>query len=137
MNFEKVESTENLKSRISNGHIEIGLYPVIYGFRVRVSIEGDEFCQLDLCGGNNLEMIDLLYNGCRQILEGQFRENGRADFKEFPTQNRKPFFKDMNFLKEFCDLILKYREHDIDDPRFKVTQDMLDQCRLDYNLNPI
>lgn len=137
MNLQKAEETRDLKSRLSNGHIEIGLYPVIYGFRVRVSVIGDSFCQLDLCGGNNLAMIDLLYNGCRKIIDGQIRENGHANFKEFPIQHRKPFFKDTNFLKEFCNLILKYQEHDIDMAEFEVTQEMLDQCRISYGLSPI
>jgi len=136
--FNKVENTEDLKSVISNGNILIGLYPVMYGFRVRVSsVDDDMFCKLDLCGGNNLEMIDLLYNGIRQIIEGQIKEKGYVDFKEFPTQERKPFFKDMGFLKDFCNLILKYREYDFEDPSFKICQEYLDNCRLSYGLKPL
>lgn len=137
MSFKKIKDNENLKSVISFNDVEIGLYPVVYGYRVRVSEKDNWMCLLDLCGGDNLEMIDLLYNGIKTILEGQFRENNKFDFREFPIQEIKPFYKDMNFLKEFTALILKYRETFILDKNFQITQEKLNDCRLKYNLNTL
>lgn len=135
MEFKKVEDRHpDLYERIELDGVEIGIYPVMFGYRVRVGYVGRMSSELDLCGGDNLEMIDLLYNGCRLIVEGQHRMNvrdSRAWFKpqEFPEQNVKPFYKDLDFLGKFCDLITRYRKDDIANPEMKVTRDKLDKAR--------
>lgn len=135
MKFEKSKDTKDLFHRtvlnMDSNSIEMGIYPVMFGFRVRIGFVGKSYCQLDLCGGDNLEMINLLYNGSRQIIEGQLRLNGKIDFNEFPEQVKKPFYKGMEFLKVFCDLIIKYREHEeVDVNNIPITREDLEAARF-------
>ena len=108
----------------------------MFGYRVRVGIVGRMSSELDLCGGNNLEMIDLLYNGCRVILEGQLKANkgkGGASwvsFGEFPEQKIKPFYKDLDFLGKFCDLVMKYSEDEVTPEEMKITREKLNLARM-------
>ena len=126
MKFKPATHTEDLYERlVINDSIEMGIHPVIFGYRVRVGSVGSLCYDLDLCGGDNLEMIDLLYNGTRQIIEGQLREQGKINYSEFPIQHTKPFFKDMEFLKDFCALVLKYREHEFNVAEYEITRDNL------------
>lgn len=127
MSFKKDKDSEYLLNRLTFNDLELGIYRVIYGYRVRVGYIGEMSYNLDFCGGANIDMINLLYNGVKTIIEGQIRENKNVDFKEFPYQRVKPFYKDMNFLKEFCDLILKYRENDYICKEFEITLEKLSQ----------
>lgn len=89
-----------------DGKIEMGIYPVIFGFRVRAGrIESSghsSWYDLDWCGGDDIKQIQLLYTICRTILEK--RDSSSSLFSGLPPASRvKPFWKD----EEFTDIITK------------------------------
>ena len=52
MKFIPAEDTEDIYQRLvsEDGKIEMGIYPVIFGYRVRAGYVGSMICQLDWCG---------------------------------------------------------------------------------------
>lgn len=92
-----LEEGELLHRRISeNGLIEIGVYPVIYGYRIRAGFAGYMVCELDWCAGADWERVNRLYSIMMAIL-GQ-RPEGPDCFDDLPSQSRvKPFYNDQAF----------------------------------------
>jgi hypothetical protein len=90
--------------------IVIGVYPVIYGFRVRAGYIGDFYYHLDYCCGNNLSDVELIFSAVKNILEQ--RENNSNLFK-FPQQYRKPFMKNEEEFKQLISMIDKDSYHRI------------------------
>lgn len=80
-----------------NGIVEIGVYKVIFGWRVRAGFCGDAFCQIDWCGGDNWENVERLFSICHSILTK--RDEDKNCFNGIPETSRiKPFYNDLNFL---------------------------------------
>lgn len=104
MEFIEAENNENLWCRLvsEDGRIEIGVYTVMFGYRVRAGFVGDFFCHLDYCCGDKQEMVEYIYSGVKAILENT---TGDKPFSKFPHQNIKPFFNDQDNFKGFSKLI--------------------------------
>ena len=95
MKFIEAENTDDLLQRIvsEDGKIEIGIYPVIFGYRVRGGYVGNMWCEIDWCGGADQSQLELLYSIAKNILED------KGTFSGLPTVSRiKPFFKDDEFV---------------------------------------
>lgn len=81
-----------------NNLIEMGVYRVLFGWRVRAGFCGQAYCQLDWCAGNNWKDAERLYSLCHAILLQ--REENKDCFDGLPTISKvKPFFNDLEFLK--------------------------------------
>lgn len=81
-------------------NVEIGIHPVIYGWRVRAGYIGDDWCHLDYCCGSDPIMLKFILSVCKTILE----TNG-CDFKVFPRQHVKPITSDAHCFSELISLM--------------------------------
>jgi hypothetical protein len=83
-----------------DGKIEMGIHPVIFGYRVRAGFVGDCGVNLDWCGGDDHKQIEILYSVAKNILEH------KNSFHGVPTHSKiKPFYKDEEFVKEIMSLV--------------------------------
>ncbi len=93
--------------------IEIGIYPVIYGYRVRAGVIGDGYVYLDYCAGadqkqveNIYSMVETIINSRMNMMKPDMSKNEKSGFifKVFPKQNRKPMFNDPECFVELAKL---------------------------------
>ena len=99
MIFKPAEPNINWAYReVSDGNfIEIGIYPVLYGMRVRAAFVGNQWSDIDWCCGLNQQTMNYAFSLLKYVL-GQ-REENRDAFKGLPTHSRiKPFTSDLEFL---------------------------------------
>ncbi len=104
MNFILAEDSEDLYQRLvsEDGKIEMGIYPVMYGYRVRAGYVGSMVCELDWCGGDDQSQLELLYSICKNILES------KGNFSNIPIRSEiKPFYKDAQFVEAINSLTTK------------------------------
>ena len=85
--------------RVSENEIvEMGVYRVMFGYRVRAGIVGSPFCHLDWCGGGNWKDVERLYSLCYAILSS--REESKKCFDGLPPVSQiKPFYNDFDFVR--------------------------------------
>lgn len=106
MEFKELENqvSENyiFRQESTCGKVEIGVWPVMFGYRVRAGFTGSLCCELDYCCGDNDIHVGFIYNYVKNIMEQQ--EVSRDMFRIFPRQNIKPFFKDAENYEKFCSL---------------------------------
>lgn len=98
MKFHKTPATEDLFLRVvdETNTIEIGIYRVLFGYRVRAGyIEKDGCYKLDWCCGNRIEDILWLYLACICILSQRDPEDCFEGLP--PVSQIKPYFNDMEF----------------------------------------
>jgi hypothetical protein len=92
--YEDAPDNENFYCRKVSDEIEVGVYPVLYGDRIRASYLGDGRLSFDYCAGNNPAFVEVLYGLVLACLKK------KIPFKEFPPQDVKPFYNDPhNFAK--------------------------------------
>lgn len=114
MKFKEIEPSPQLgwsNCRVSEGdpntisQVHIGVYPVLYGHRVRAGFVRDLWgCVLDWCGGANWDDVERLYNICHGILSA--RDEGPDCFHGMPpSSNVKPFYNDPVFLTTVGELL--------------------------------
>jgi len=100
MNFQHTEDMPHLTNRKVSGTIELGVYRVLFGYRVRAGYIGNGYCDIDYCCGDDPVMISRVYSAVLTILSN--RDEIYA-FKDFPIQNSKPMVNDrvcfVNLLK--------------------------------------
>lgn len=100
MDFQKAPDTINITHRMTSGRIEIGVYRVLYGYRVRAGFIGNEWTELDYCCGDDPKWVKRVYAVVLTILSA--RDEDKA-FVGFPMQRTKPMIKDrvcfVNMLK--------------------------------------
>jgi hypothetical protein len=85
-----------------DGKIEMGIYPVIFGYRVRAGYAGQMSYELDWCGGDDQTQVELLYSIMKNILE---KNNS---FKGVPMNSTiKPFYNDALFVDYINSLVTK------------------------------
>lgn len=116
INFIAAPSYINLVQRVvsEDNKIEIGILPVIYGFRVRAGYVGAAGCEIDWCCGDKQAMVELGYFVCKKLLSQGF------SFSEIPSCSRiKPFYKDMPFMEW---LVSKLDDSDVIEPLTSILQ---------------
>lgn len=76
----------------------MGVYRVLFGFRVRCGMTSDKMCcALDWCGGANWKDVERLYSLCLGILSQKDENN--FSFMGIPTVSSiKPFYLDEKFV---------------------------------------
>lgn len=97
--FEKTNNTEYLKSRYVCENVEIGVYPVLYGYRVQAGYINTGCYELDYCCGAEQKNVDLIFSIVKTILE-----KNDLNFKIFPFQNIKPVFNDAKCFSKLLEL---------------------------------
>jgi hypothetical protein len=114
--FTDAPEDENMIFRKVLNGLEIGVYPVMFGFRIRAGIVGEGWCHLDYCAGNDQKEVENIYSLCISIMNKRITEFPFDDqtsshdlayvvFKDFPVQNVKPMFNDhpcFMTLAEMC-----------------------------------
>lgn len=96
MKFQPAEDNDAYFERLvsEDGKIELGVYPVMFGYRVRAGFTNFEWSEIDWCGGANQTQVELLYSIAKNILEKQ------GNFKGMPMcSDIKPFYNDEEFSK--------------------------------------
>ncbi len=82
-----------------HGNIELGIHPVLFGYRVRAGFIGAGIYELDWCGGDKQSDIELLFTIARRIL------TDRINFNGIPKHSKiKPFYKDSEFIDILTEL---------------------------------
>lgn len=85
-----------------DGKIEMGIYPVMFGYRVRAGFVGNGIYELDWCGGDDQKQLELLYYIMKNILEY------RGSFTLIPPSSMvKPFYNDEPFVNRINLMVLK------------------------------
>lgn len=93
--------------------IEIGVYRVIYGFRVRAGFVGEYDVRWDWCCGDNWDFVQTLYSLGLSILES--RPEDRKCFEDVPSvSTRKPAFNDPEFMLAVCEKAHDVRRVELD-----------------------
>ncbi len=99
---------ENYILRKTWGVIEVGITPMMYGYRIRAGVIGDGYCHLDYCAGPDHKEVETIYSLVLTILtkeSGNIMLTGDANsfsnndiahamFKKFPIQRTKPMVND-------------------------------------------
>lgn len=81
----------------------MGVWPVVYGFRVQAHPTGDGGITLNWCAGSDWANVERLYALMVAILSQ--REENRSCFDGLPPwSHRKPFFLDTEFTHTIVEL---------------------------------
>lgn len=110
MKLKSLPPNVNLLHRLSdeNEKIEMGIYPVMFGFRVRAGFFDYPVVELDWCCGGNLKFLNDMYFSLAihldSIDEKEF--NPVRFFKSLPGLSRvKPAHKDPDFMNKLEEII--------------------------------
>lgn len=107
MNFKTVKNPELNAARewnIGGSHIKesenyyLLILPVMFGWRVKVIRKNSYLYDLDLCAGDNLAMIQVLYNVVETILLNIEEKELYALTNSFPEMETRPYYKDKTYL---------------------------------------
>ena len=100
-----------------HGVVEIGIFRVMFGWRVRAGFaENDTCCILDWCGGGNWENVERLYALARSILSS--RPEDYHCFDGLPASSlRKPFYNDPSFVSRVFSLAGEFEVEHLAIPR--------------------
>ena len=86
-----------------DGSVEIGVYRVLYGFRVRAGFTNSQYVELDWCCGADWRQVELFYSIMLAIL--MKREKSRYCFEGIPTMSQiKPAFNDVSFMRTIANM---------------------------------
>lgn len=97
------DTDKQLHHRISDGIIEMGMHPVIYGVRIRAGYVFDKECHCwDWCCADDQLLIGYTYITMKTFLEAGVEFNELPHFSEIKPWNRDKHFaqKISNKLKE-------------------------------------
>lgn len=101
------DSNTMLTQRLVSEHglVEIGIYRVIFGWRVRAGFVGRPWCQIDWCCGNDPGQLWSHYVALTLLLRR--RDETDDCFRGIPECSAvKPCFKDVEFEQRLTDLML-------------------------------
>lgn len=83
--------------------VEIGVYRVLFGHRVRAGFVGAEAYHIDWCAGNNWRHVEALYSIALSVLSK--RQESPECFDGIPRMSRvKPFYLDDEFCSAIADM---------------------------------
>lgn len=95
INFSFADSTQDLVYRrvSDDGKLELGIWPVLFGFRVRAGYVGRLVCEVGWCCGKEHAVLERAYNLCLHLLE-----LGIPFSEIIPHTAIKPVFSDPGFM---------------------------------------
>jgi hypothetical protein len=110
--FTESSDDSNMFFRQIRNNIEIGIAPMMYGYRIRTSIVGENTCWIDYCAGPDQKEAENIYSLVISIMNKRMDEFIGTDtrdlayyiFNDFPKQNRKPMVNDMECFMKLCEL---------------------------------
>lgn len=73
-----------------DGKIEIGVHPVLFGFRILAGYVGNDIYELNYCAGGSIKEIEKIYSIVLTILSNR----SEFHFDGFPRQIVKPMYND-------------------------------------------
>jgi hypothetical protein len=102
----KLEPTEDdaLLEPLTDGKVIMGLWPVLFGWRIRAGFKGQMYYQIDWCCGDDVTVIWATYEMMRCLLE-----NGTDINTLRPHSNIKPWPKDNDFGNWLIDQVKQYK----------------------------
>jgi len=81
-----------------HGLVEVGIHPVLFGYRVKAGFVGSGWSEIEWCAGGNAAVVSGLRQACLHILST--RSEHRECFAVIPRMTEvKPFFRDMEFMQ--------------------------------------
>lgn len=93
MEFKKTEDTPHYYHRMVMGRIEMGVYPVMFGWRVRAGYIGSVFIELDWCCGDRPGFVWGTYCMLKELLERGIK------MEDLPGRSHvKPWSHDPEFM---------------------------------------
>ena len=107
MNWRPATEQEFLMVRqvSSDKRIEMGVYPVIYGARVRCGFVGSMSCHIDWCAGSNDISLKILYSLCYKIIGDRLDLEDAKIFEGIPGfSDIKPWTRDVDFTNRLASL---------------------------------
>ena len=88
------------------GQVEVGVYPVLFGYRIRAGYVGEPYCMIDWCCGDSEQMLHSHYISLLLILHR--REEDACCFEGIPRSSSiKPCWKDKAFTSSLTALLLE------------------------------
>lgn len=133
MHFTQAETNENYIYRevSENGTVELGVYPVAFGFRIRAGFVGDGWVNMDWCAGDQQHVIEWLFSCAKTILSK--RKDNMEAFQGIPECCLiKPFFNDQDFVWEISNLaeeVVNYKLPDLHDLKNKYINDVFKETK--------
>ena len=112
MEFKEIEKPQQTKlwkygacyQKKAEGYI-LHIQPVIFGFRVALIKEGTMLYELNLCAGDQLYQISLLYTITERILsQANDEQQLHKLIDQIPNMEVRPFYKDPTWLVRYCKL---------------------------------
>jgi len=86
------------------GKVQMAIYPVMFGWRIRAWFTGRQACMLDWCAGADWSHVEWLYTALRLILEA--REETSQIFEDLPSHSEiKPVFADKEFMLKVASIL--------------------------------
>ncbi len=85
------------------GQIEMGICVVVFGFRVAAGYTRRPIYEINYCGGDKQNDVELLYSAVKQILESMEVKPGM--FNAFPLEVKRPFPEDLENFKKLLNLV--------------------------------
>jgi hypothetical protein len=113
MYFKGAKPTSNLRFRFTYKTLEVGIYPVLYGFRVRAGTIGEPICHVDWCCGDSHATVQVYLQLLIEILEARIAQEIPLShlFEGIPIASRvKPLVNDVEFLTN----ILEFDRREMD-----------------------
>lgn len=102
MDFQPTEDENYLTHRMTSGRVEIGVYRVIFGYRVRAGYVGSGFYHIDYCCGADQDWIRRVYAAVLTVLTAREEQDA---FKGFPVQTYKPMSEDYACFVSLCQMM--------------------------------
>ncbi len=101
-NFERSHDVigESLFFRHTCDKLEIGIFPTIFGYRIRVGYINDQVYMLDYCAGANQKHVEEIYSRVLHIL----RYQETIDLSVFPYFKVKPIHNDKECIDKLREL---------------------------------
>lgn len=86
-----------------DGKYEIGIHPVLFGFRIRAGEVGSEVYMLDYCCVKDCTLLELTYNYVSAIMQMHIAEN-KPVFNEFPVPTDK-YYRDSDCIARLIKMV--------------------------------
>jgi len=84
--------------RSADNEIYMGIYPVIYGYRVNAGYTGDIVYQFSICAGNDQKAAEEIFSIVLDLFRNRHTKN---PFRGIPHyQERRPYYYDENFVAD-------------------------------------
>jgi hypothetical protein len=102
MKFKEGKPDGDMPFRYVYENIEVGIYPVLFGFRVRAGYRGSATYYIDWCCGDNQHTVRTYFQLLLEILEYRIEKGWKINeiFSELPPCSEiKPVFNDLKFLE--------------------------------------